>query len=130
MKDPKDIESTFVTNARSDKDVLYKKGHAHEGAEPFLVIMNGSEKGRKLILLSHVTTIGRSSRNHIQIADPLVSSSHAEIRIEKTKVIFCDRKSKNGSMVGGKKVEECLLEDGIRITLGNTELMYSASKRE
>jgi len=123
MTDRKSDEKTFVTNAHSSEDVAYKKARPHEGLEPYLVIMSGSEKGKKILLLSNVTTIGRSSRNHIQIKDPLVSVHHAEIRWEEKEITLVDLKSTNGSFVNGSRVESKKLYHGVRLWFGKTELM-------
>jgi pSer/pThr/pTyr-binding forkhead associated (FHA) protein len=71
------------------------------------------------------TVLGRSKDADIQIPDPNVSRRHAEVRRDGTTYTIIDLDSTNGIEVGGKRVKELVLEDGARLTLGSTEVVFS-----
>lgn len=92
---------------------------------PFLVIMSGAEKGKKILLSSAVVSIGRSRENIIFLDDPLVSFRHAEIHVEREKIILRDLDSRNGTTVNGRRCRERDLQDGYRLAFGNIEMMIT-----
>ncbi|MBZ0272886.1 FHA domain-containing protein [bacterium] len=98
------------------------RSRAFDSPEPFLVIMNGDEKGKKIVLLAATTTIGRGSRNHIRLKDPLVSGSHAEILRDGANLTIRDLESTNGTLVEGGRVTTAPLFTGARIQIGGTHL--------
>jgi len=55
-----------------------------------------------------VTTIGRSSRNTIQIADPTVSKEHAELAWRGERLFVRDLGSRNGTRVNGAEAREAI----------------------
>lgn len=70
------------------------------------------EKGKE------VFAIGRQNGNDLQIADKSVSRKHCSILQESKKILIRDNKSKYGTTVNGKKVEDArTLEDGDKIVL-------------
>ena len=69
--------------------------------------------------------IGRSKDCDIRIADPNVSRRHAEVRPVGDGYTVVDLGSTNGIEVDGKRVQELELEDGVRFTLGSTEIAFS-----
>jgi hypothetical protein len=71
-----------------------------------------------------VLVIGRSSDCDIQIADPNVSRRHAEVRQEETSYWIVDLGSTNGMEVNGRRLRQSKLEDGDRIVLGSTEVVF------
>jgi hypothetical protein len=71
-----------------------------------------------------VVTLGRSKDCDIAIDDPSVSRRHAEVRRETGGFAVVDLGSTNGTRVNGAKVARAELEDGDRVTLGQTELRF------
>ena len=71
-----------------------------------------------------VTVIGRSQDCDIQLADPNVSRRHAEVRQEDTAFWLVDLGSTNGMEVNGRRLRQAKLEDGDRITIGSTEVVF------
>jgi len=65
--------------------------------------------------------IGRDSSCEIPLADPKVSRVHAEIAIDKGRVVFRDKGSTNGSRVNGFEVYSQALLPGDTITVGISE---------
>lgn len=74
--------------------------------------------------------IGRSVQgNHIVVQDPLVSSTHAEIRAQGGGHYIQDLRSTNGTYVNGERIARPHpLSDGDRITLGHSEWLYRHSE--
>ncbi len=72
-----------------------------------------------------VTVVGRSQGCDIHLADPNISRRHAELRQQGTAYWIVDLGSTNGIEVNGAKVERAKLEHGDRVTLGESELVFS-----
>jgi hypothetical protein len=71
--------------------------------------------------------IGRSKECDIRVSDPNVSRRHAEIRQEGSMYWIIDLGSTNGLSVNGRQLKRSKLEEGDRITLGSTELIFNRS---
>ncbi len=71
--------------------------------------------------------IGRSRECDVQIEDPNVSRRHAELRQEGASYWIVDLDSTNGLEVNGRRLKRSKLEDGDRVTIGSTEIIF---KRE
>jgi hypothetical protein len=71
------------------------------------------------------TVIGRSAACHVTIEDPLISRSHARIRLRGERATVEDLASRNGTLVNGTRIEgEHELKDGDRIRVGTLELVF------
>jgi hypothetical protein len=68
--------------------------------------------------------LGRSRECDLQVNDPNVSRRHAELRQEGTTYWLVDLDSTNGIELGGKRQKRVKLENGTRVTLGSTELVF------
>ena len=85
--------------------------------------------GRELGIEGQTTVIGRSSECDIVLGDPNVSRRHAEIRRLGRGYSLVDLGSTNGTEVNGRKVQRrTVLDDGDRITIGSTELVFGRSR--
>ena len=71
--------------------------------------------------------IGRSKECDIRVSDPNVSRRHAEIRQEAGAYWIVDLGSTNGLSVNGRQLKRSRLDEGDRITLGSTELVFTRS---
>jgi Protein of unknown function (DUF3662)/FHA domain len=71
-----------------------------------------------------VTVLGRAQDCDIQLADPNVSRRHAELRQEETSYWIVDLGSTNGMEVNGRRLRQAKLEDGDRVTLGSTDVVF------
>jgi hypothetical protein len=71
--------------------------------------------------------IGRSKECDIRVSDPNVSRRHAEIRQEGSTYWIVDLGSTNGIAVNGRALKRSQLDEGDRITLGSTELVFTRS---
>jgi hypothetical protein len=68
--------------------------------------------------------IGRSKESDIRVSDPNVSRRHAEIRQEGSAYWIVDLGSTNGISVNGRNLKRSKLDDGDRITIGSTEVVF------
>jgi hypothetical protein len=71
-----------------------------------------------------VVVLGRGQDCDIQLADPNVSRRHAELRQEEASYWIVDLGSTNGLEVNGRRLRQAKLEDGDRIILGSTEVVF------
>ncbi len=56
--------------------------------------------------------------------DPTVSRRHARLRLDGDYWVVCDLRSRNGTWVNGWRVEEAIIRDGDRLTMGHLELVF------
>jgi len=89
-----------------------------------LCIVAGPGAGRRFKVVDGMS-IGRSPASDVVLADPLVSGSHARIKQEGRRLIFCDLSSRNGTFIYGEPIERHILHDGDLIGLGKTILRYT-----
>ncbi|MBX3380328.1 MAG: FHA domain-containing protein [Phycisphaeraceae bacterium] len=92
-----------------------------------LVISHGADTGDFYKLTEALTSVGRDDTCTIQVLDEQVSRKHLQIRFDPaTKLHFAgDYRSANGVFVNGKQVLlDVILNDGDRIRIGNTNLIY------
>src|SRR5207237_1434096 len=68
------------------------------------------------------TTVGRVEDNAFQIAEPSVSSHHAEIILRGSDVVIKDLNSTNGTFINGEKISESVLKPGQTLKFGQVEL--------
>jgi transcriptional regulator with GAF, ATPase, and Fis domain len=63
----------------------------------------------------------------LEVPDERISTDHAELRRELGRFVITDLRSKNGTLVGGRRLERALLSDGDRFELGNTTFVFRAT---
>ncbi len=93
-----------------------------------LVILNQGMTGRTFELNIERTTVGRVEDNVFQIADPSVSSHHAEIILHGSDIIIKDLNSTNGTFINNEKISETILKPGQTLRLGQVELKIDDGK--
>src|SRR5687767_1551488 len=87
-----------------------------------LVLLSEGFAGRTYELNVEKTTVGRVEDNAFQIAEPSVSSHHAEIILKGNDVVVKDLNSTNGTFINGEKVTESVLKPGQVLKFGQVEL--------
>jgi pSer/pThr/pTyr-binding forkhead associated (FHA) protein len=87
-----------------------------------LVILNQGMTGRTFEVNVERTTVGRVEDNTFQIADPSVSSHHAEIVLQGADLLIKDLNSTNGTFINGEKISEAVLKPGQTLRFGQVEL--------
>ncbi len=96
---------------------------AHEGGAALV-----GESGRHA-LDKPAVAMGRAKDCDIVVADLNVSRRHAEVRLEDGEHWLVDLGSTNGTSVNGTRVSRAKLENGDRIELGSTVLVFERSER-
>jgi hypothetical protein len=71
-----------------------------------------------------VINIGRRQDNHLVLQDPRVSRAHAQIRAIRGQYIVFDLNSTGGTMVNGRRINQCALKPGDVISLSGVPLIY------
>ncbi len=83
--------------------------------------------GRPHELSAATVVLGRSRECDVRVADLNVSRKHAEVREDGDGHVLVDLGSTNGTLLNGRRVERERLEDGDTITLGSTDIVFTAS---
>jgi hypothetical protein len=89
--------------------------------------------GDRYPLLGAITVLGRDNIADIVLDDPGISRQHTEIRVTSDGPHLVarirDLGSTNGTFVNGERVSSHRLNDGDRVTVGRTALIYRAERR-
>ena len=80
--------------------------------------------GRRVPVEQRQLVLGRSRDCDVQLSDPNVSRRHAELRQEGATYWLVDLDSTNGIEVDGRRHKRVKLEDGTRVTIGATEVVF------
>jgi hypothetical protein len=90
---------------------------------PRLMVNAGPEESA--YFLTHaVTVLGRASDCDLRLEDSGVSRHHAEVRYSDGRVGVVDLGSTNGIAVNGNPVERVELQDGDRLDIGHSTLIF------
>lgn len=95
-----------------------------EGVSAGTLVLPG---GERRVLTRAVVTVGRAESSDVQIVDPSVSRSHAEVRARGDGFAVVDLGSTNGTRVNGARVTDRDLRDGDEVTFGNVTTRFVAS---
>jgi len=91
---------------------------------PTLIIMDGTDTGKIFKLNSPAMSIGRESNTDICLNDKSVSRKHCLLINSDSSITLIDLESSNGTMINSNKIEKEQLENGDKITIGQTVLRY------
>lgn len=89
-----------------------------------IVFTEGPYSGRKLELPETGVLLGRSKESDLVIDDGMISSRHAQLRIENGAWSIFDLQSSNGTTVNGNTIETVQLNDGDIVALGETQFTF------
>jgi pSer/pThr/pTyr-binding forkhead associated (FHA) protein len=76
------------------------------------------------------TIIGRSSACDFVVRHETISRQHAEIRIDRQQAMIRDLKSRNGTFLNGRQVEESPLVGGAELRMGDLVFLVSSDAVE
>lgn len=93
--------------------------------KPRLRIESGPQRGHDYDLQGPFV-IGRAASCDLVLTDDSCSRMHARITPEGTRVKIEDLGSTNGTLVNGERTRHQFLEDGDRVTIGDTVLRFEA----
>ncbi|MBE0696966.1 MAG: DUF3662 domain-containing protein [Anaerolineaceae bacterium] len=82
------------------------------------------EGNRTFLLNRMVINIGRRPDNHLVLSDPRVSRAHAQIRAIRGQYVIFDLNSTGGTLVNGRRINQCALKPGDVISLSGVPLIY------
>jgi diguanylate cyclase (GGDEF)-like protein len=119
---PRDPELTRVTPV----DESAKKGASSPppAGDACIVVIYGTELGKRLELGSAPFEIGRSSNNDLFIDQESVSRHHARITYRDGAYSLADLGSTNGTYVNDESVNERRLHDGDQVRIGRSILKF------
>lgn len=95
-----------------------------------LIVIRGVDEGKQFELTEPSVTVGRHSANAVSLHDTQVSRRHLEVRAAPHGYDLIDLGSGNGTLLNGQPVRTAPLRSGDTITLGQTMLMFTASRVE
>lgn len=95
-------------------------------AGPALLVMSGPRTGER-IPLQNGFTIGKAPTSNLVLDDGYTSSQHAQVGIDHMgNCRLYDRNSTNGTFANGVRVAEVVLDHGMSVRIGSTELRFLA----
>ena len=97
---------------------------AGDGSGRRLELVTGSETGRIVRLTPPSIVIGRGAEADLRLTDTGVSRRHAELHVDPDGVTLVDLQSTNGTAVNGRMVARAPLQDGDRISVGTTTMVF------
>ncbi|MFP6574467.1 MAG: ATP-binding protein [Pirellulaceae bacterium] len=92
-----------------------------------LFVIQGPDRGRRYELAEVSVTIGRENSNGIQLHDTEASRRHVELRKNESTYELVDLESSNGTFVNNARIEQRLLQNGDRVEIGRTRMIFTAS---
>ncbi|MBI3811292.1 MAG: FHA domain-containing protein [Nitrospirae bacterium] len=97
---------------------------------PELVFLAGGESVEKKVITKSRFLIGRNQECDLAINDTIASREHAIIRETMGRFVLEDLKSRNGTLVNGKKTSSATLADGDEIRIGDCRIMFVEKSQE
>ncbi|MBI2896415.1 MAG: sigma 54-dependent Fis family transcriptional regulator [Deltaproteobacteria bacterium] len=95
-----------------------------------LRVVGGPDAGAAVVLDRPCTTVGSDPSCELSLADETVSRRHLAVERSGLEHVLVDLGSRNGTFVGGARVERAVLGDGAEIVLGRTHLKLEAFEEE
>ena len=91
---------------------------------PALLVVTGPRAGLRVPLLNGFT-IGKAPNSHLVLDDGYTSGQHAQIGMDAAGICrLYDRNSTNGTFVNGVRITEVVLDHGMSVRIGSTELRF------
>ncbi len=97
---------------------------------PCIQFVKGPLKDRQAVLSEDDVTIGRHAGCDLVVPDPKVSSKHAVIRSQNDQWWIYDLNSSNGLYVDEEEIDATILEEGNRVTIGESVFVFKLDGEE
>lgn len=89
------------------------------------------ESGRRYPLMEGDNVLGRASDCEVSLELASISRHHALITVEDDRITLRDLRSKNGTFVRGRRVDETVeIRDGDQIRLGSVTLIFTSASAD
>jgi len=98
--------------------------------EAELIAVAGSLSGMRFPLGGHDVRAGRSPDAEVRLQDSAAAWDHCVVRPAAGGHCVIDQQSESGTFVNGRRIAECRLEPGDRISAGETVLLYRQAGAE
>src|SRR5258707_273294 len=92
--------------------------------EAELIAVGGNLSGMRFPLGAHEVRAGRSPEAEIRLQDSGAAWEHCIVRPTAGGHCVIDKESGSGTFVNGRRIAECRLDPGDRISVGDTILLY------
>ncbi|HSZ81510.1 MAG TPA: GGDEF domain-containing protein [Polyangia bacterium] len=119
-RDPNDSSDSDHVRAKTVVTSISRISERPTGKEACLVVIYGSELGKKYNLNAPSLVIGRSSKCDIQIDQESISRNHTKIVNTGKSILIRDLGSTNGTYVNDEPIDEYVMRDGDLIKIGRT----------
>jgi two-component system, cell cycle response regulator len=119
-RDPNDTSDSDHVRAKTVVTSISRISERPTGKEACLVVIYGSELGKKYNLNAASLVIGRSSKCDIQIDQESISRNHTKIVNTGKSILIRDLGSTNGTYVNDEPIDEYVMRDGDLIKIGRT----------
>jgi hypothetical protein len=94
----------------------------------WIQVLEGRNPGATYDIGHRTCTVGRGTGNYVQLLDADVSRRHFQLAWDDGRHRAVDLSSANGVFVNGERVLDTFLNDGDRLSLGKTVLLYRAAE--
>lgn len=101
-----------------------------EGARRFWIEAQDESDGRIVPLSKSRLVIGSSKRADVVLEDPTVSAEHCVLSVGDDGVLVEDKGSRNGTFVGGARVEQALCRGGAVMNVGRSTVAFHEARAE
>jgi serine phosphatase RsbU (regulator of sigma subunit) len=96
----------------------------------YLVVLEGSDPGRRLEIGNELLTVGRGAKQTLVLEDPDVSRLHLRVSLVAGNVVAEDMNSTNGTFVDGRQINGAVtLTDGSVLRMGSQVIKYERRSR-
>ncbi|HOX05849.1 MAG TPA: ATP-binding protein [Planctomycetota bacterium] len=93
-----------------------------------LIFIAGLQQGERYELHKDLVRLGRERFNDLTVDDEGASRAHAEIRRKSGSLTIRDLGSTNGTYVNNRRITECALSDGDRVSIGTATMLVEVRR--
>ena len=93
----------------------------------YLIVLRGTDAPLRISVQHFPVSIGRDSSCTLRLTDPETSRKHVIIKRRESIFVIADCNSRNGCHVNGERIINATIQNGDKITLGNTEILFATS---